>query len=123
MKIIVGLGNPGEEYKNTRHNAGYLFIDALVQNRDLAPADQEIELKFDKKFNSLTSKVRHKGEDIVFMKPETFMNNSGKAVQSILNFYKVEPKDLIVILDDIDLPIGIIRVRNECRTKGSTRHH
>lgn len=118
MKIIVGLGNPGKEYANTRHNAGYLFVDQLIVNKQLAPVDQNIELKFDKKFKAQFAKIKHKGEDIVFVKPETFMNSSGQAVKSILDFYKAEPEDLIVASDDVDLPIGVVRVRNEGGSAG-----
>jgi PTH1 family peptidyl-tRNA hydrolase len=118
MKIIVGLGNPGKEYENTRHNAGYLFIDALASNKELASVDENSELKTDKKFKASVAKIKHKGEDIILVKPETFMNSSGQAVQAILSFYKAETKDLIVASDDIDLPIGVVRVRNEGGSAG-----
>lgn len=112
MKIIIGLGNPGKEYENTRHNAGYMFVDALINSNDLAPADQNIELKLDKKFKALIAKIKHKGEDIVFVKPETFMNSSGQAVKSVVDYYKAEINDIIVASDDVDLPIGVVRVRD-----------
>lgn len=118
MKIIIGLGNPGKEYENTRHNAGYVFIDALIKNKDLAPVNQNIGLKLDKKFKALIAKTKHKGEDIVFVKPETFMNSSGQAVKSIVDYYKAEINDIIVASDDVDLPIGVVRVRDEGGSAG-----
>lgn len=94
MKIIVGLGNPGKEYENTRHNIGFIFIEALVKKLE-APA-----FEFDKKINAEISKI---GKSLVLAKPQTFMNKSGIAVAALTKFYKVKSKDIWVIHDDIDI--------------------
>ena len=113
MKIIVGLGNPGKEYENTRHNAGWTVLDAL--HKDLG-AD---EFKTEKKFKALISTGTFNGEKVILVKPLTFMNLSGEAVQAIANFYKVEPLDIFCIYDDLDTPFGSIRIR----TKGGPGTH
>jgi len=105
MKIIVGLGNPGKEYEDTRHNAGWAVLDAL--HKEFA-AD---EFKKEKKFNAEVSLASFEGEKIVLVKPLTFMNNSGEAVQPISNFYKVPPQDIFCIYDDLDTPFGSLRIR------------
>lgn len=98
MKIIAGLGNPEEKYKNTRHNAGFILVDKLAQEKNLVWEDN----------SKLNSKIAKFG-DTLFVKPQLFMNNSGKCLSSIVSFYKVSPKDLYVIHDDVDLPFGKIR--------------
>lgn len=113
MKIIVGLGNPGKEYEGTRHNAGFMFVDALAKCKDVVLADEKLYFSLDKKFEAQIASTSAKGEKIILIKPETFMNLSGRAVSKILAFYKAKPEDLIVINDDIDLPIGTIRIRKE----------
>jgi PTH1 family peptidyl-tRNA hydrolase len=111
MKIIVGLGNPGLKYENTRHNAGFMVMDALAKN---------LELSFDKeKFEALMAKGKVKGEDVILLKPQTYMNNSGIALRQCLDFYKAGPEDVLVIYDDVDLPVGSIRLR----PKGSAGGH
>ncbi len=111
MKIIVGLGNPGIKYQNTRHNAGFKVMDALA---DLCNVEFTQE-----KFSSLFAKTKIQGEDVILLKPQTYMNNSGFALRSCLDFYKASPKDVLVIYDDIDLPVGKIRLRQ----KGSAGGH
>ena len=111
MKIIVGLGNPGSEYQDTRHNIGFMTIDKLA--KELTP--ESVSWKEDTKFNAMTTKI---GE-VVLVKPITFMNSSGVAVSAIMHFYKLTPVDVWVIHDDIDLPIGKIRIRQ----KGSSAGH
>jgi PTH1 family peptidyl-tRNA hydrolase len=99
MKLIVGLGNPGPEYAATRHNVGWRVVDELRADFNL-PA-------WSKKFKGQFAK----GADLVLLKPETFMNLSGESVQEALHFYKLDPKtDLIVIHDDLDLPVGTLRL-------------
>ncbi len=97
--IIVGLGNPGEEYKYTRHNTGMIVVDALAKEFDAG------EFKMDK----ITSSMRSKTEDFIFLKPQTFMNKSGVAVKPLIKSEKGAEK-LIVIHDDLDLPLGSIRI-------------
>ena len=103
MKLVVGLGNPGKEYENTRHNTGFLFLEYL---------EKKYSFKIDKKMkNAFVGEKNIDGEKIVFVKPQTFMNLSGEAVRDIKKFYKLENKDIIVIYDDIDLEFGKVRYR------------
>lgn len=103
MKLIVGLGNPGKEYEKTRHNTGFLVIDELLN---------KLNIKLDKnKFNADYTVYNYKGEKIYIMKPMTYMNNSGEAVAPFINYFNIEKDDLLVIHDDLDLPIGKIRLR------------
>lgn len=114
MKLIVGLGNPGEKYQHTRHNAGFLAVDYYLKN--LSPDWQS-------KFKSEICQLVSGTEIIMFAKPQTFMNNSGEAVKEICDFYKIEPeKDLLVIHDDKDLPIGISGIR-EADDSSSAGHN
>ena len=113
MKIIIGLGNPGEKFKNTRHNVGFMAVDAFAEKNNFP------EFKFSKKFDSLMSEEILYGEKITLTKPQTFMNNSGKAVKKITNTYKLKPKTLCVVHDDIDLPLGKIRI---AKGRGAAGH-
>lgn len=111
MYIIVGLGNPGKKYENTRHNMGFLAVDVLAQKYDI---------KINKiKFKSLVGEGNIAGQKVVLVKPQTYMNLSGEAVREIVDFYKLDPQNLIVIYDDIDIPTGTIRIRK----KGSSGTH
>lgn len=108
MKIIVGLGNPGEKYAKTRHNLGFMVLDSFLEK--LEPVDKTFwEEKKDLK--AQIKQIKHAGNTLLLVKPTTFMNNSGLAVSKIVNFYKIETSDLYVIHDDLDLPFGKIRVR------------
>lgn len=110
MKLIVGLGNPGEKYNKTRHNAGFLLVDRLCG---------KLGVDIDKsKCRSLYGIHRHNGEKIIIAKPQTYMNLSGEAVSSLMKFYGIEVKDLIVIHDDLDLPLGKIRLRKQGSSGG-----
>lgn len=111
MKIIVGLGNIGEKYEKTRHNAGFTVMDSFVD--ELKKNGAEISWKEDKKLKSLIIKTTYKSKPILLAKPTTFMNLSGEAIINILNFFKETPENLIIIYDDVDLPLGKIRVREE----------
>lgn len=117
MKIVVGLGNVGEKYLKTRHNCGFLALDEFT--KQLEAEGTEVSWKNESKLDAEIAKVNYKGEKILLVKPSTFMNLSGEAVSKILNFYKEEKTNLIVIYDDIDLPLGKIRVRE----KGSAGTH
>ncbi|MFA7244407.1 MAG: aminoacyl-tRNA hydrolase [Patescibacteria group bacterium] len=118
MKIIVGLGNHGKEYEGTRHNAGFFAIDALLKEKELC-VENENELHFDKKFNAEICQVSTKGEKVIFVKPNTFMNLSGEAVNKILQFYKAGIGQLIVYHDDIDIPVGHAQIK----LKGGSAGH
>ena len=101
--VIAGLGNPGKEYENTRHNMGYKAIDVLS-------SDENIDIRR-QRFHSLIGQGRIAGKKVILVKPETYMNRSGIAVRECAMYFNVAPENLIVIYDDIDLPIGSIRIR------------
>lgn len=101
--IIAGLGNPGDKYRNTRHNMGFLAVDLL--------AEQE-HVKVNRiKFKALTGTLSFGGESVLLMKPQTFMNLSGEAVGEAARFYKIPADHVIILFDDVSLPVGKIRVR------------
>ncbi|HEX9664615.1 MAG TPA: aminoacyl-tRNA hydrolase [Patescibacteria group bacterium] len=108
MKLIVGLGNPGKKYEGTRHNVGFVVIDQL--------ADQNFKLN--KKSNSLILKTKIDSKDVILAKPQTFMNSSGQAVAALAGYYKVKPENIIVIHDEIDLPLGTIRISQDSSAAG-----
>lgn len=111
MYIIVGLGNPGKKYENTRHNMGFIAVDLLAE---------KYGIKVDKiKFKALVGEGRIAGRKVLLVKPQTYMNLSGQSVMEVMNFYKEDIENLIVIYDDIDIPTGIIRLRK----KGSAGTH
>ena len=107
MKLIVGLGNPGDKYKNTRHNAGFMAIDEIFNRLFFQP------FKKSDKFKAEIAEGQIADEKALIVKPQTFMNLSGQAVSAIMNFYKIPPEDLIVIFDDADLAYGSIRIRSD----------
>lgn len=111
MQIIVGLGNPGKEYTGTRHNVGFDFIDELSKHPRLTAPGEELSFKTNKKFQAEIAEVQEAGEKYILVKPKTFMNVSGKSVRAILDFYKADTQDLLVVADDLDLPLGMARVR------------
>lgn len=105
MKLIIGLGNPGRQYANTRHNVGFMCADFLQKKLELP------EFKLQKKFFAEISEGIFNNEKIIIAKPQTYMNVSGKSVKALLDFYHCEQDDLWVIFDDVDLPLGKIRVK------------
>ena len=111
MKIIAGLGNPGAEYAHTKHNVGFMLVDALAERLN-APAWKE-------DFFSSVTEVRIGGEKVFLVKPLTYMNNSGEAIGPMLSYYKMETDDLTVVHDDMDIPAGMVRIRK----KGSSGGH
>lgn len=111
MFLIVGLGNPGKEYENTRHNIGFDAIDEIAQNFN-------IELN-KKKFKGVCGEGFIGGEKVILLKPSTFMNLSGESVREVLDFYKLTEEEVLVIYDDISLDVGKIRIRE----KGSAGGH
>jgi len=111
MKIIAGLGNPGKKYLRTRHNLGFIVIDHFVKQYNTECTQ--------KKFRSLFCKMTIGSEDVVLLKPQTFMNLSGIAVKEALNMYKCAPSDVMIVCDDLDLPFSKIRIR---RTGGCGGH-
>lgn len=112
MKIIAGLGNIGEKYLKTRHNCGFLALDQYT--KDLEEKHSiSVNWKADSKLKAITAKINFKNEELLLVKPTTLMNNSGIAIQKILQFYKETPENLTVIYDDIDLPLGEIRIKDQ----------
>lgn len=108
MILIVGLGNPGEKYEKTRHNIGFITLDALLKKFE------SLEKTFwndEKKLKTLTKKINFGNGSVLLVKPTTFMNDSGIAATAVSSYYKVSPDEIIVIQDDLDLPLGKIRVR------------
>lgn len=103
MKLIVGLGNPGKKYENTRHNTGFAVID-----RTLAKLNVELDKN---KFNADYTMINRNGEKIYILKPLTYMNLSGEAVAPFMKYFNIDPEDLVVVHDDLDLPVGKIRLR------------
>lgn len=103
MKCIVGLGNPGREYEHTRHNAGFDVLDRLADLLDTGISQ--------KQFGALVTMVHHQQQKVLLMKPQTYMNLSGEALIQAVRFYKLDPQDILVIHDDLDLPVGRIRIR------------
>ncbi len=118
MKLIVGLGNPGSQYEKTRHNVGFMFLDTLLGCPSVQSTFEPVTFHLDKKFEAEIAEREIDGEKYIFAKPQTFMNSSGRSVSKIMKFFKISPSDLIVALDDIDLPIGIIRIRLEGSSGG-----
>ncbi|MFA5070484.1 MAG: aminoacyl-tRNA hydrolase [Patescibacteria group bacterium] len=112
MKLILGLGNPGQKYAKNRHNLGFMAIDALVNNLGLT-------FKNCKRTLSWRAEGLISGQKIMLAKPRTFMNNSGQTAVKFARYYKIKPEDIWVIHDDLDLPLGKIRLRN----KGSAGGH
>jgi PTH1 family peptidyl-tRNA hydrolase len=106
LKLIVGLGNPGHAYRETRHNVGFDVVDELA--RRWRVSDQWRE-----KFDALLIKAMRGDDSVIVAKPLTFMNLSGQAVQAIAGFYKIEPADVFVIVDEVALPLGRLRARRE----------
>ena len=101
--LIVGLGNPGREYRNNRHNIGFMVLDQLAGKLDTSFSKM--------KMNALMTAVRYKGCRIILLKPQTFMNLSGKAAASFIRFYKLPLENLLVVYDDVDLPFQALRLR------------
>jgi PTH1 family peptidyl-tRNA hydrolase len=103
MKLVVGLGNPGKRYDGTRHNVGFAVVDALAKGPGVGG--------FQDRFDADVAEWREADEKILLMKPQTFMNLSGRAVREAVDFYQIEAKDLLVICDDMSLPLGKLRFR------------
>lgn len=111
MKVIVGLGNPGKDYKDTRHNIGFMVLEELASRYTVERQDC--------KFDAIIGHIRINNEKVLLVKPLTYMNLSGRAVQPIIHWYKLDINDLMVVCDDMDLPSGTLRIR----PKGGTGGH
>ena len=111
IQLIVGLGNPGTEYENTRHNAGFRWVDAIADAK-------RASWKKETKFSGWTSKVEEGGREFALLKPATFMNVSGRSVGAYLRFYKLEPGAMLVVHDELDLPPGTVKLKRGGGTGG-----
>ena len=110
MKLIVGLGNPGKEYAKTRHNSGFMAMDKLADRCGVSLTTS--------KWNALIAQTVISGEQVLLMKPLTYMNLSGQAVAQAVHFYHIEPEDILVIHDDMDLTTGSVRIRGKGSSGG-----
>lgn len=111
MKVIVGLGNPGKKYAKTRHNVGFLFVDSVAENL-------KGNFTLNSKLRSELYLTNIKNEKVLFVKPMTYMNLSGESIRLIVDYYKVDINDILVIYDDLDLPCGKIRIRDNGSSGG-----
>lgn len=111
MKLIVGLGNPGNEYKNTRHNAGFMALDRIIES---------LGLKLDKtKFGGEYTETIINGEKILFLKPQKYINLSGEVIINFVKFYKISTEDILILCDDMDIELGKCKLKY----KGSSTHN
>ena len=108
IELIVGLGNPGRDYADTRHNAGFWFVDAIARKYGGS-------FKSEKKFQGDVARTIIDGKDIWLLKPDTYMNLSGQAVLAIMQFYKIALANILVVHDDLDLPAGVARLKQGSR--------
>ena len=104
IRLIVGLGNPGREYEATRHNAGFWWVDAVA-------ARKSVSFKPEKKFHGLAARLAVSNHEVWLLKPETFMNLSGRSVSALAGFYKIMPEEILVVHDELDLPPGTVRLK------------
>ena len=108
MKLIVGLGNPGNEYNNTRHNIGFYMVDSYLGN----------SVSFKNKFNGLYYQTTISGEKVIFLKPQMYINLSGEVIKRYIDFFKINISDVLIIHDDLDLEVGMYRLRQSGRSAG-----
>ena len=110
MKLIAGLGNPGKKYDRTKHNTGFMTLDHYLEKNNFS-LDKD-------KFEGLWTKQKINGEDVILLEPQTYMNDSGRSIAQVANFFKIDPADVLVIQDDMDMPIGKIRIRTNGKSGG-----
>ena len=111
MKMIVGLGNPGKEYEKTRHNIGFIVLDKYAKDNNIT--------SFKSKFNGLYETINRNNDTVIILKPQSYMNLSGTVIKKFASFYKIKPEDIFIIQDDLDLPVGKIKIK----FKGSSGGH
>jgi len=111
MRVVVGLGNPGKQYHGTRHNVGFAVVDGLAAGPSAG--------RFQSRFQAQVAELQEGDQKVLLVKPETFMNLSGRSVRQLVDFYQLELSDLLVVCDDVNLPIGKLRTRS----KGSHGGH
>jgi PTH1 family peptidyl-tRNA hydrolase len=103
VKLIAGLGNPGTQYRGTRHNVGFEVVDLLASRHGAAFGAAKVD--------GLTAKIRLGGDEALLLKPLTYMNLSGEAVQGLAHYFKIDPADILIVADDVNLPLGRLRIR------------
>ena len=103
MKIVLGIGNPGAEYASTRHNVGFMVTDLIAERLSLSG--------FRRRFDSHVAETRWHGGRVLLLKPQTYVNESGRALRQAVDWYGVEPDAVLVVVDDLNLPLGVVRVR------------
>jgi PTH1 family peptidyl-tRNA hydrolase len=106
IKLIVGLGNPGRQYEKTRHNAGFLFLDGLISGTSC-------EWVRESKFTGLLTEIGVPGGKVMLLKPDTFMNRSGQSVGSVARYYKLLPDEILVVHDELDFDVGVIKLKKD----------
>lgn len=111
IRLIVGLGNPGEKYERTRHNAGYWWVDAIAHRK-------RASWKRETKFSGWTTRVEEGGREFFLLKPATYMNESGRSVSPFVRFFKIEPAEMLVVHDELDLPPGTVKLKRGGGTGG-----
>jgi len=111
IRLIVGLGNPGEKYERTRHNAGYWWVDAIA-------AAKRAAWKKETKFSGWTTRVEEGGREFILLKPSTYMNESGRSVSAVMRFFKIEPGEMLVVHDELDLAPGVVKLKRGGGTGG-----
>ena len=104
VQLIVGLGNPGPEYDQTRHNAGALFVERVTES-------QRVNLSVDRKYFGLVGKFNHQGREVRLLIPTTYMNRSGQSVAALANFFKIKPEEILVAHDELDMPPGVAKLK------------
>ena len=104
VQLIVGLGNPGPEYDQTRHNAGALFVERVAES-------QRVNLSVDRKYFGLVGKFNHQGREVRLLIPTTYMNRSGQSVAALANFFKIKPEEILVAHDELDMPPGVAKLK------------
>lgn len=107
MKLVVGLGNPGKEYEKTRHNIGFMCVDNFVDNSN-----------WTSKFNGLIKKINFNNIPVIFLKPLTYMNESGNSVKAVMDYYDINIEDILVIQDDMDLQTGTLKIKKNSSSGG-----
>ena len=105
MKLVVGLGNPGQQYEATRHNVGFWWIDAIT-------TELGVDLRPESRFHGDVGRFKQAGADCWMLKPNTFMNESGRSVRAMCDFYKIAPSEILVVHDELDLEPGVVKLKN-----------
>lgn len=115
MKLIIGLGNPGSKYENTRHNAGFMALDLFAK-------EYKVNFSLETKMNGMLGQVNINGNKAILLKPMTYMNLSGESIIKVMNYYKIDINDILVISDDLDSRLGRVRLRDKGSAGGHNGH-